>query len=678
MPKDPYQYYRVEARDLLESMGQRTLELERTPSNRTVVRELLRLAHTLKGASRVVKQGEIAELAHALEDTLGRFREGDAMPSRSDIDTVLRALDQVSARVSELVPKPAATQSAPVTAEPFDSVRVAVEDLDQVIRRAFEAAVRAKSLRQPLSNLEHIGSLASLLEEQLASPRCAQLASNRTGGRLLSLAEEIRSALERARRELASGLEHTEAELAQTRDGVDRLRLLSAGSMFGVLERAVRDAATATGKSVVFETSGAEVKLDAHVLRALRDAMLHVVRNAVAHGIEPASERERHGKPNVGRVSVAFERRGTRVAFLCGDDGRGIDIDALARQATRRGLLADGEPIDPQKIIALLLQGGLSTKETVTEVAGRGIGLDVVRETALRLKGDVFLRSEPGRGTSLEIRVPVSLSSALALFLEAGGARACVPLDAIRETLLAPAESVVRSGDSESIVVGQEVLPFAGLARLLGTPTQSKRRALVTTVIVEAGGRSAALGVDRLVGIADVAVRPLPGAAQAEAFVAGVALDADGTPRLVLDPAELVTAAAGLARTAAEEPARQPQRVLVIDDSLTTRMLEQSILESAGYRVELAASGEEALEKARQNRFDLFLVDIEMPGIDGFEFIRLSHEDPLLRGTPSILVTSRSSEEDRRRGEQVGARAYIAKNEFEQNVLLRHIRELVR
>jgi two-component system chemotaxis sensor kinase CheA len=678
MPKDPYQYYRVEARDLLEGLNRGTLELEREPASRAPIRELLRLAHTLKGASRVVKQVEIADLAHAVEEVLARFREGDAIPSRGEVDAVLGLLDRISAKLAELDPKPALEESGGRGMEPFDSVRVTVEELDQVIRGVFEAGVQAKAMRQPLATLEHVASLSGLLQDQLSSPRFAELTSTTAGRRLVSLTDEVRRMLAAVKGELVSALEHTEAELAQLRDGVDQLRLLSAGSMFGVLERATRDAAAATGKAATFEASGAEVKLDAHVLRALRDAMLHVVRNAVAHGLEPGSERERKGKSPIGRVSVAFQRHGARVAFLCGDDGRGIDLAAIWEQARRRGLVVDGEAFDPQKTVSLLLRGGLSTRETVTEVAGRGIGLDVVRDTVARLKGDVFLRTEEGRGTTVEIRVPVSLSSAQALFVEAGGARVCVPLNAVQQTLLVPTDSIARGGDSESVVVEGEVLAFASLARLLRLGPRPLRRSSLSMVVVEGGGRRAALGVDRLLGTADVVVRPLPPAVHADPLVVGAALDADGTPRLVLDPARLVIAAAGLSRAPEEEPARQQPRVLIIDDSLTTRMLEQSILESAGYEVELASDGQEALDKARQLRFDLFLVDIEMPGIDGFEFIRLSQEDPRLRGTPSILVSSRTSAEDRRRGEQVGARAYLAKSEFEQGVLLKHIRELVR
>jgi two-component system chemotaxis sensor kinase CheA len=270
------------------------------------------------------------------------------------------------------------------------------------------------------------------------------------------------------------------------------------------------------------------------------------------------------------------------------------------------------------------------------------------------------------------------LTRALPVSAAPGG----LPLDAIRRTPRLPAAPVGRRGERDSIAVDGEVVPFARLAQVMRRQAGPARRRFWPTVVVQAGGRAAALAVDRLVGTADVVVRRLPAVVQAEPFVAGAALDADGTPRLVLDALGVVQAVAGLEHAVAR-PAPAPAvprvlRVLVVDDSLTTRMLEQSILESAGYQVELASSGEEGLAKARAGRFGLFLVDVEMPGIDGFEFVRRSRQDPLLSGTPAILVTSRSSPEDLRRGEEVGARAYIVKGDFDQGVLLGKIRELVR
>ena len=240
------------------------------------------------------------------------------------------------------------------------------------------------------------------------------------------------------------------------------------------------------------------------------------------------------------------------------------------------------------------------------------------------------------------------------------------------------AGDVTRTAEGDSIVYEGKVIPFVPLARTLARRTSALPATAGQSVVVIAGPTAlAAVGVTRLQGIANVVVRPLPALAPPAPEVAGAAVDADGTPQLVLDPAGLVAAALRREKAGASDVAAPAAVVLVIDDSLTTRMMEQSILESAGYEVDLATSAEEGLEKAQRKRYQLFLVDVEMPGMDGFSFVARTRADPELRAVPAILVTSRSAPEDRRRGEDVGASGYIVKGDFDQKQLLAAIRRLV-
>ena len=365
------------------------------------------------------------------------------------------------------------------------------------------------------------------------------------------------------------------------------------------------------------------------------------------------------------------------MAFVCRDDGCGIDVEAVRRAAVQRGLLSvpESNSLSVEEIVRLILQGGVTTTKAVTQVSGRGIGLDVLRETAAHLKGDVRVLTEAGVGTTVEVCVPVSLSLLSALAVDAAGV-ALLPLDAVRETLRVTEQDVARSADGDHIIYQGGPVPFLSLAEALGRPASRRTRPARSAVVVQSGSALAAFGVERLLGIIDVVVRPLPALAAADPIVACASIGADGSPQLMLDPAGLVAAAAGPRPPADEagEPARLS--VLVVDDSLTTRMLEQSILESAGYEVDLASSAEEALVKAHARRYGMFLVDVEMPGIDGFEFVGRTRTDPALRDVPAILITSRTSAEDRRRGAEAGARDYIAKSEFDQGRLLERIREL--
>jgi two-component system, chemotaxis family, sensor kinase CheA len=403
------------------------------------------------------------------------------------------------------------------------------------------------------------------------------------------------------------------------------------------------------------------------------------VRNAVAHGIESSAARAIAGKQPIGRVEVTVVRRGNRVSFMCRDDGSGIDVEAVRRAAVKKGLVsAQAKPLGADELLPILLKGGLTTAGLVTEMSGRGIGLDIVREAASRLGGEVFLNTEAGRGTSIELLVPVSLASLDALLVEAGGVTAAIPLSSVRRTLRVTAGEVLCTAEVESVKDEGKVIPFIPLARPLRVKSLPARSVRAwSAVVVDGATALAAVGVDRILGTANLVVRPLPLLAPADPAVAGAFLDAEGTPQLVLDPEGLVAAASRPdRRPAVPDPLSAPP-LLIIDDSLTTRKLEQSILESAGYEVDLATSAEEAFEMARERRYGLFLTDVEMPGIDGFMFVEKTRSDPALRDIPAILVTSRNSPEDRRRGEEVGASAYIVKSEFDQGQLLETIRRLV-
>jgi two-component system chemotaxis sensor kinase CheA len=681
-PRDRTRYFRIEARELVEAMSRGILELERAPADRGLVAKLLRHAHTLKGAARVVGEVGVGDLAHAAEDALGSHREERAPPvPRERIDELLRIVDAISHAVAALEPAAAAPAPGPespaaaASDEGFQSVRVDLRDMDALLEAALEAGVQVTALRRQLDRLAHVGELARALSDGLAGRR-GEAETPAQGPRLRALVEELRRALEEARRSIGDRADGAAEEVALVRSAADRLRLLPARTVFGPLERAARDAARSLGRSVAFEAAGGDLRVDAHVLAAVRDALVQLVRNAVAHGIEPAAERERAGKPAAGRVRIEVERRGGRVAFTCRDDGRGVDAAAVRAAAARKGLVdaEEAQGLEGDALAALLLRGGLSTSPRVSELAGRGVGLDVVRDAAARLGAEVALRSEPGRGTTVELAVPVSLAALAALRVEAGGVAAALPLDAVRTTLFLEGGRVARGGGGDVVEHEGELVPFVPLARVLGRPESGERRHWAA-VIVRAGPRVVALGADRIAGTAELVLRPLPAFVGAHPAIAGAALDGEGNPRLVLDPAGLA-AASWEAGPEPEAPrARRP--ILVIDDSLTTRMLEQSILESAGYEVELAVSAEEALERARARPFGLFLVDVEMPGMDGYEFVRVTRADARLASTPAILVTSRGAPEDRRRGLEAGASAYVVKGEFDQGRLLATIEELL-
>jgi two-component system chemotaxis sensor kinase CheA len=683
MAPDPYKYFRVEARDLLDQFAKGILELEKNGIDHALMQRLLRLAHTLKGAARVVKQVEIAERSHAIEDVLSPLRDSTGAVARAQIDAVLAHLDEIGSRVSMLSPTVATERPAEGPSNRDDggrggprTVRADVAEMDTVLDGIAETRTLLGGLRGAARELEQARHLADLLSAQLAPQRAAN--PGRNPRQLFAIAEELRRKFSGVDRSLASTIDQMDRELRQLHDGAEQLRLVSVDRLFTVLERTARDTAQALSKAVAFESSGGGIRLDADVIETVQGALIQLIRNAVAHGIEPPAERTAAAKPVAGRVIVDVARRGRRVAFACRDDGRGVDMEAVRRVALQRGLIEpNAKRASAEALIRTLLHGGISTSKTVTDVSGRGVGLDVVRAAVERLGGEVIVRTDSGAGTTFELLVPPSLTSmeALAVEVDGSGNVMAIPLDAVRNTLRVGAADISHTSSGASVLYEQVAIAFVPLSTVLDGTRWSANRSW-SAIIVAAAEGLAAFGVERLLGTARIVVRALPEGLPVSAVVAGASLDSDGNPQLVLDPAGLVAAAqrGGAGSLEAVSPKRP---LLVIDDSLTTRMLEQSILESAGYEVDVALSGEEALEIVRRKRYAVLLVDVEMPGMDGFSFIERIRSDPALRDIPAILVTSRAEPEDRQRGHQVGAQGYIGKGEFDQAELLTMIKSLI-
>lgn len=693
MADDPYKYFRIEARELCEQIGSGVLELERAFDPELIAR-LLRLSHTLKGAARVVKQGDIAREAHTLEEALLGKRAAQASASVEEVRSLLALVDRVSRlvnalsdageserRVQSVAPQAAEAQRDPAS-RPIESaqmLRVDPQQVEELVRSTSNASQCMAALEQELGGFQRIASLASELAEA-CSPRFERAASGAALGRLRSLVSELGASVERLQRGTLGAAAEAAAELDAVREAAHQLRLLSASTVFPALERAVYDAAAELGKRAVIETFGGDIRLEGQVLTALRDCLLHVVRNAVAHGIETPSERLLAGKPERGVVRIEVRRTGSRVIFRCSDDGRGIDLRAVKRAVVERGLVPEGEAqtLSESQVMRLLLQSRISTSDSVSEIAGRGIGLDAVSEIVRGLRGAIRLDSVSGQGATVELDVPLSVAAISALLVEVNGATVAIPLDAVEATARIKAQELVRTDRSESILFDEELLPYAPAQRALKFHSTAVKQANVLALVLLRSARGrAAISVDRVLTTGKVVLRALPRSVCAAPVVAGGALDAAGNALIVLDADALVdfVTHAPLAEPATE--LRAPAPVLVIDDSLTTRMLEQSILESAGYVVELAQSAEEGLEKARSKTYGVYIVDVEMPGMNGFEFVAATRADPALSQTPAILVSSRDGSEDKARAARVGARAYIVKGEFEQEHLLSTIRSLM-
>ncbi len=549
-------------------------------------------------------------------------------------------------------------------------VRLKVEDLDRLTNVAGELFVAGNRLRSRLNDLRRLRR--QILQAQQWS----------------GAAEELLSQLQHAVRTLVDDLSNDLAQVSPLIGEVHQrtleARMVPVDSLFASLPRLVRQMCRETGKQAELQLSGGQARIDRQVLEALRDPLIHLVRNAVAHGIEPPEQREASGKPRVGRIRLWAERRGERIRLVCEDDGRGIDRPKLVRRAVEAGLLSaeQAQKLSPKQIDRLILLPGLSTADSVTDLCGRGVGMDVVAQQVARLHGTLKVHSEPGRFTRFEIELPASVATLEGLVVEANGHTYVLPAFAVRKTLRIEPSQVRRGAGGEWLcVLDGQTVPLVTLLDLLWPGTHAFRPAgpRAIAVLVKFGSSSLAIVVDRLVGMKTVVAKSLGNHLGEIDGIVGATILPNGQPALIVNPQRLAELWVQDGRSVSvdeveegtdEGQQRQRPPVLVVDDSVTTRMMEKSILESAGYRVDTAVNGEQAWSKLGQQTYALVVTDVEMPGLDGFELTKRIRSHKELKDLPVIIVTSLGTPEQKKKGMEAGANAYIVKKEFDQSRLL--------
>ena len=661
--------YRAEARERLEAVTRLLLELERepaAPSTPERIEQIYREIHSLKGAARSVSQSAMEGATHAFEDVLFAARDrasAEDLPLRSwytHLDRLAALLEAGPERKAGRGEVAAPRTATDTTGAPTDeTIRVTTRRLDRLMADVGTLLVSEQAQMQTVRELSELTG---------RSWRENPVGQSTEFAALRERIEPVVQALRRQRIEVRRHLQTFD-------DDMRALRMTPVRSLFYSFERMVRDLAQASGKLVRLQVSGEETELDRGVLDGLRDPLVHLIRNAIDHGIEGPSERAAAAKPEAGTLRLSASRRGSRVVITLEDDGRGIDLLAIRRQATRQQLgrtaPSDGE------LLELLFQSGFSTREEVSEVSGRGLGLAIVRQGLQRLHGTAAIeRSEPARGTTFQLTVPLTLATTRCLLLAASGNIYAVPLEAIHRTLMVTQEMVVRLQGQPAIRFENRAANFFHLAALLhGSSVAASGR--LPILILDAPQGRVALAGDELRGEQELVVKQLPDGVPPARCIAGAATLASGEVILVLDPGELVeralatvAAVPGISWNAAAAPEPARMRILVADDSLTTRTLERNILQAAGYEVAVAPDGAEAWRLLQSQPFALLVSDIEMPNMDGFALTERIRADAKQRSIPIILVTARAAPEDRVRGLQAGADAYIAKRDFRQSELL--------
>jgi len=717
--------FRVEADEHLQALTANLLTLERgAPSSeaQATLEETFREMHTLKGAARSVGLLEVEAVCQACESLLSRLSRGQLKLTRDVLRRLQEAVDgtgrllaggEPAVQRNDLISRlnraaaepgaeadqpiaapmaaaPAAAGPAPQTvAPPAETLRVATAKLDALSlqaedllvpklaagARADEARALAEALTTCRASLDHAHQAAR--SGQAAAAEAELTAGLEPALRAVGVrARELVAHAVRDQRAIAGAVDEL---LEETR----RLRMMPASSVLDIFPRMVRDLAEEQGKDVEWIVHGDDLEVDRRVLEAAKDPLIHLVRNAIDHGIEPPKARAEAGKAPRGRVAVTVAAlEGGRIEIRVEDDGRGIDLARVREAAVRAGLLSSeaAEALTNDDALDLIYRSGLSTSPIITNVSGHGLGLPIVKERVERLGGRIDVQTRSGAGTTITMVVPASIATFRGLLVRAGNQPFLLPLEAVERAIR------VTPGDVET-VEGREAVRWDGrplfLARLSGllglSEAAREPRGKSPCVIVRVGEERLGLLVEEVSGDREVVVKDLRAPLVRVRNVAGAGLLGTGEVVLILRPTDLLRSSQRARRLSAPPPAPEEKRhaaVLVVDDSITTRTMAKNLLEAAGYRVRVAVDGIDAWTVLKSEAFDLVVSDVDMPRMDGFDLTVRIRADKQLSDLPVILVTALESREDKERGIDVGANAYIVKSSFDQSNLLEIIRRL--
>ncbi len=738
--------FRLEVDGQREILTTGLLALERQRDAADQLEACMRAAHSLKGAARIVGLLAAVSVAHAMEDCFVAAQQGRIILRKTRIDLLLRGLDLL-VRIAN-TPEAEAQQwagAAPAEVLSFQKALAAAleTDADEFLPQELDLATQTsptevaaapagastaasstadgkdRTLRVAAQNLNRLLGLSgeSLVESRWLTPFAESLLRLKRmqgdAGRRLSTLQEslsgvalddrVHSALADARRQVVDceqflGQRLAELELFDQRSGSVARRLYDEAiacrmrpfsDRVQAFPRMVRDLAHELGKQVRLEIIGESTQVDRDVLEKLEAQLTHLLRNSLDHGIETPAERTALGKPAEGEIRLEARHTAGMLQIYVSDDGRGIELDQVRRTVVQRGLTdqATADQLTEAELLEFLFLPGFTVKQTVSEISGRGVGLDAVQNMVKQLRGSLRVSTEPGRGARFQIHLPLTVSVVRALLTEIGGEPYAFPLAFIANTLSVSRTDIqVLEGRQHFSSEGRQVGLVAGL-QVLGGNDAGQTRAELPVVVVGDHNSKYGVVVDRFLGVRELVVQSLdPRLGKIKDISAGALLE-NGVPALIVDVYDLMRSIDKLIDTghlnkvgnATDEvrPGPRRKRVLVVDDSLTVRELERKLIESGGFEVEVAVDGADGWNAVRVGHFDLVVTDVDMPRMDGIGLVTLIKQDPRLQSVPVLIVSYKDREEDRQRGLEAGADFYLTKGSFHDETLLQAVRDLV-
>ncbi|MCP2001559.1 UNVERIFIED_ORG: two-component system chemotaxis sensor kinase CheA/two-component system sensor histidine kinase and response regulator WspE [Buttiauxella agrestis ATCC 33320] len=699
-----------EANGHLHTVKEGAFLLSSGESSDAQIGEMFRAAHTLKGGARMLKLQSIADVTHQLEEILSELRDKKLAPDQQLGTLILQACDYISdqlaqlsatdgnnqlppadealcerlARASRGEMDSSAEQSTPPPLEkPFSALNL--EAVDNGLKQASSVRVRLEKLDDLINILGEVVASHDRLEQQVQSlanlgPRLAQMD-----------AAQLRKQIVQFSRQFKEDFQVQHLQMFELYDVATTIRMLPVSMLFEPVSTQVRELATALNKQVDCRILGGEVEIDRQLIDRLSEPLTHLLRNAIDHGIGEAAERLAAGKSARGTITLTTQQDGRGILLRVEDDGRGLDYPGIRAKAVARGLVeaAVVDQLSEQECNELIFHPGFSTSKIVTELSGRGVGLDIVRKTIVAdLQGTLQVHSRAGVGTTFIIRLPISLAMMRILQFEQQNHLFGLAAQYVVEVVKYSRDEIRDIAGRPAIILHNEFIPVISAAELLRiqdrpasqTAPAPMATSLLLIIIQNQFGKMAML-VDNLLDERNMMIKPLPKHMRSQALVSGMVLSPDNQLVSILQVPVLMEMAQkrGQSRATATKPQVRANawHVLIVDDSMNTREIEKNVLEAHGYQVTLAEDGLAGLQKARLTQFDAVLTDVEMPVMDGFSLTRALRAEENYQHIPIIIVTSRAKEEDRRRGIQVGADAYIAKGDFEQDSLIETLKMLL-
>ena len=727
--------FRLEAESQVQVLTSGLLALERDHAAGDQLEACMRAAHSLKGAARIVDLPVAVRVAHAMEDCFVAAQEGRVVLGRGGIDVLLGATDLIGriagvgehghaagaaanvaeddvdaclARLARVLegggedarpsadPPPQATPPPAVAApdNPERVLRVTAEHLNRLLGLTAESLVDARwiaSFSKSLGRLKRMhNECADLLDglHQAIPPEARNEHSQAAFSRVRRAVLECHHFLSERLVDLEMFDSRTLSLSHRMHDEAVACRMRPFADGVQQFPRVVRDLAHSLGKQARLEIVGGSTQVDRDILTTLEAPLGHLLRNAIDHGIESPHERRAGGKPVEGTIRLEARHSAGRLQVIVEDDGAGVDVQKLRATVIARNLITReaAERLSEAELLEFLFLPGFSTKGAVTDISGRGVGLDVVRDMVKRLRGTVRVSSQVGQGTRFLLQLPVTLSVVRTLLADVGGEPYAFPLGSILRTLRIPREAIeLLEGRQHFDFDGQRIgLLSASQVLGVGDPAPTGD----TLAVIVLGDHTGIYGVvvDRFLGERELVVQPLDSQLGKVKDIAAGALMEDGSPVLIVDPEDLLRSmdrlvSAGrpdrVGSSTRAEHERARKRVLIVDDSLTVRELERKLLGNHGYDVEVAVDGMDGWNALRAGDFDLVVTDIDMPRMDGIELVSMITRDPDLKSVPVVVVSYKDREEDRRRGLEAGAAYYLTKGSFHDETLVQVVVDLI-